>query len=406
MKQFRYVVIILSLLWLLPSSSQAQSGADNLLVNGGFEQGFQAEFGLGYGWGGFSNGNAIVGWNADTWEAVVKAGQYSQLIQLEAADSPDRYAGIYQTVTVRSGEAYELTINGLIRAQTEDDFAANEYRLQYALDLTGGTGWEQLPDSAWQTVTETVYPLYQADGRAYGFQQFQTVITAESSELTLFIRGQKVEASDDIVIFNLDDVQLRPRNATVEVETTTTTAAPVEKPIEREETLADQRLASAATDALPDLERVPDQFTAPAVEAEVVIEDEAAAPQAIVEDTSPSESAADEADSLPAADVETDTSSVEADTSATATESTESPTVAADRPTAESLVSQMDVPLETSLQPTARLAETDSDSADIPAPLPVTGLVSETTALYLLVTGVTLLVVLLIGTMFTLRRRM
>jgi hypothetical protein len=68
-------------IWLaamaMPVFSQEGTGVQNLIVNGGFEQGFQGQFGVGYGWGAFSNGNAAVGWNADEWKPVVVAGDHA-----------------------------------------------------------------------------------------------------------------------------------------------------------------------------------------------------------------------------------------------------------------------------------------------------------------------------------------
>jgi len=125
-----------------PALSQQSENQQNLIVNGGFEEGFQGEFGVGYGWGAFSNGNAAIGWNADSWAPVVIAGSHAQLIEVKNAADADRYAGIYQTVAVVPGQQYKLTIKGLIRSEEGDVQKSNYgYRLQYGLDDAGGTAW-------------------------------------------------------------------------------------------------------------------------------------------------------------------------------------------------------------------------------------------------------------------------
>ena len=103
-----------------PAFSQEESAVQDLIINGGFEGGFQQEYGIGYGWGGFSNGNAVVGWNFEDWEAVVSAGKYAQLIEIKEALEQNRYAGIYQTISVVPGQQYKLSLKGLIRSDEGD----------------------------------------------------------------------------------------------------------------------------------------------------------------------------------------------------------------------------------------------------------------------------------------------
>ena len=100
-------IAVILLLIYLPAPAYSQQGEasriQDLIVNGGFEGGFQEEYGIGYGWGGFSNGNAVVGWSFDDWSPVVADGSYSQQIQIKDALDQNRYAGIYQTVSVVPG---------------------------------------------------------------------------------------------------------------------------------------------------------------------------------------------------------------------------------------------------------------------------------------------------------------
>lgn len=203
-------VMIIGLLFVYPppaALSQQQSSLQDLLVNGGFEGGFQEDFGVGYGWGAFSNGNAVVGWNFDDWPAVVGDGQYSQRIEIKEALDQDRYAGIYQTIPVVPGQQYKLTIQGLIRSD-EGNIKLSDYgyRLQYAIDYNGDTAWELLPADAWQELPWDEQPMELADGQSYQLQTFDTTITATTDEVTLFIRGWKKWINNGAGIFNLDNI--------------------------------------------------------------------------------------------------------------------------------------------------------------------------------------------------------
>ena len=204
------LIVLLGLLYLpAPAFSQDDAVSQNLILNGGFEEGFQGDFGVAYGWGGFSNGNAVVGWNSDSWNQVVVAGQNAQMIEIKDAAELNRYAGIYQTVAVVPGEQYKLTINGLIRS-TEGDIRLSDYgyRLQYAIDYEGGTTWELLGDAAWIELPWDEQPSNLPTGAAYRIDRYQTTITAKSDHLTLFIRGWKKWINNGSGIFDFDELSL------------------------------------------------------------------------------------------------------------------------------------------------------------------------------------------------------
>jgi hypothetical protein len=205
-------ILVMVGLWLAVMSTPAlsqQAGSQNLLVNGGFEAGFQSEFGVGYGWGAFSNGNATIGWKADTWAPVLIAGKNAQLIEIKSATERDRYAGIYQTIAVVPGQQYKLTIKGLIRSEEGDVQKSNYgYRLQYGLDDQGGTAWELLNENNWQEIQWDEQPLNDPLNGAYRFETFETTITARSDKLTLFIRAWKKWINDGVGLYDLDEVSL------------------------------------------------------------------------------------------------------------------------------------------------------------------------------------------------------
>lgn len=208
---FKGIVLAGLCLALLAVPALAQEAGDqpNLIINGGFEEGFQGEVGVGYGWGAFSNGNAAAGWNVDSWGPVVIAGQYSQLIEIKHAIERDRYAGIYQTVSVVPGQQYKLTIKGLIRSEEGDVKLSNYgYRLQYGVDYDGGTAWELVNEQNWQEIQWDEQPLNDPLNGTYRFDTFETTITAKSDKLTLFIRAWKKWLNNGVGLYDLDEISL------------------------------------------------------------------------------------------------------------------------------------------------------------------------------------------------------
>lgn len=205
---FSLVLIVGLLNMPIPAYSQEDSFQD-LIQNGDFEKGFQEGLGVGYGWGAFSNGNAAVGWNADSWDKVVVAGQNAQAIEIQNATEQNRYAGIYQTVSVVPGKQYKLTLKGLIRSDEGDIEISNYgYRLQYGVDYKGGTAWELLNGDDWVEVQWDEQPLSEPPGGTYRFDTFETTLTARGDKLTLFIRGWKKWVNDGTAIFDIDEVSL------------------------------------------------------------------------------------------------------------------------------------------------------------------------------------------------------
>jgi hypothetical protein len=204
------LVLLVGLLYLpSPVFSQQAPAIGNVIINGDFDKGFQ-EFGVGYDWGGFSNGQAVVGWGVDTWEKVILEGQTNlQMIEIKDAQERNRYAGIYQTVSVIPGQQYKLTIKGIIRSE-EGDVKSSDYgyRLQYGVDYSGGTAWELVADKDWQELPWDEQSLDAPPDGAYRFDTFETTITAKNDQLTLFIRGWKKWVNNGSGIFNIQQVSL------------------------------------------------------------------------------------------------------------------------------------------------------------------------------------------------------
>jgi hypothetical protein len=360
-------IIILLLLISMPAPAFSQGNQppaiQNLVVNSGFEGGFQQDFGIGYGWGGFSNGNAVVGWNADSWAPVVSAGKYSQSVEIKDALSQDRYAGIYQTISVVPGEQYKLTIKGLIRSD-EGSISLSDYgyRAQYAIDYEGGTAWELLPPSAWQELPWDEQPLANPDSQNYEYKTFETTITAQGDKLTLFIRGWKKWINKGTGIFNFDEISF-VGPAPAGFQAPVAQAAAVANPEQPSDSLP-STTTETTTDAATQM-------------AETEEETQMADSTGAIEEAEPADQVPAETDRQMEAVSQSEATSLE-------------PTTGADMST------QADQNLPT---------DGTTDQME-PAPLPVSGLGSNGSVHFVLIISISLLLILLIGAIVaTLRQR-
>ncbi len=207
---FLALVALLVGLLVLPSIA---GPTDSLVENGDFEGGFETD-GVGLSWEGFDNCGeeqlCTAGFYDDTWAPVVYEGEHSQLIEISTfcrgASLPNRYAGIYQTLTVTTGTTYELCMHGMLRSVLGDpDPESWGYTAQVAVDQDGGIDWEALATDDWTDVPwDTVYPRT-APGDE--MDSFCTDVTAESDSLTVFIRLlKKWPTAGREVLLNLDGI--------------------------------------------------------------------------------------------------------------------------------------------------------------------------------------------------------
>jgi hypothetical protein len=192
----------------------------NLVENGDFEEGFQWG-GIGVGWKEFHNcaqeeDLCTASFYEDTW-APVAYGAHSQLIEINTfcrgASLSNRYAGIYQTLAVAAGTAYEFCLHGLLRSLPGDpDPASWGYVVQVGIDQAGGTDWTAVTD--WASVPwDAVHPRSAPPGisvdlpEADRLDEFCTDITAQSDKLTVFIRlWKKWPTASREVLLNLDGI--------------------------------------------------------------------------------------------------------------------------------------------------------------------------------------------------------
>ena len=172
-----------------------------LLINGSFEGGFGGD-GVAMGWNKFSNGSAGFGWHDDTWDLVVWEGEHSQLLSILDPSHNDRYVGIYQSVDVVPGRNYELTLHGLVRANTSPEQYG--HRLYWGVDYDGGTDWQAV--EKWEELPWDQQPRV---AKSFAFNDYSTVITPTGRSLTLFIRGHSKWPRFSEANFNLDGMSLK-----------------------------------------------------------------------------------------------------------------------------------------------------------------------------------------------------
>ena len=379
-------IVVLVLLMYLPAPAYSQQGQpsriQNVIVNGGFEGGFQEEYGIGYGWGGFSNGNAVVGWTFDDWSPVVPEGSYSQQIQIKDALDQNRYAGIYQTVSVVPGEQYKLSVTGLIRSEegsvTLSDYG---YRLQYAVDYKGGHSWELLGADAWREFPWDEQPLEEASNQDYQFNTFETTITAESDQLTIFIRGWKKWINNGTGIFNLDSISF-VGPAPAGFQAPVAQVAAVGGGPSSADTLIDDNVRAQVAEHDADLS---------AQEAESESGDDSES-EAVESDTPAS--VEEDAAEMEGGETEMEAADEPAETEATKMEATEAeaPEMEEAAPDADMAPEADDMSAEdTSMQ------KMDDATMVTEAPLPVSGFAADNSVVYILMVGVVLLLVLFIG---------
>lgn len=178
---------------------------ENLLANGDFEEGFNDQ-GVGLNWQSFTNGGAIVSFSGEVPGPYVKSGDSAQRISIAQASEPDRYGGIYQQVEVSPSQPYTLEVHGQIRSSFGDIQASSYgYRMQYAIDQSGGENWRQLPAEAWVELPWDEQLLGSPDVK---FLAYTTVITPTTAQVTLIVRGWNKWSDLGLAEYTLDSLSL------------------------------------------------------------------------------------------------------------------------------------------------------------------------------------------------------
>ncbi|MEZ4768861.1 MAG: LysM peptidoglycan-binding domain-containing protein [Caldilineales bacterium] len=211
----RMLILVMALVLVasvVPMGRGPQASGADVLYNGGFEQGFVSNAEcpgmVGAGWGCFNNGGtAVYGFYDDMWAPTVASGQNSQLIEIntkQQGGDPNRQAGIFQRALVQPGATYQMSLQGMIRADDSDTSDPWRYRVYVGFDPTGGVNWQAVSD--WRELPwDTYYPRTEPGS----FSSYSTSVTASGPALTVFVRverkwGTWYEETD----FNLDNISL------------------------------------------------------------------------------------------------------------------------------------------------------------------------------------------------------
>ncbi|MEA3337726.1 MAG: LysM peptidoglycan-binding domain-containing protein [Chloroflexota bacterium] len=183
----------------------------NLLMNGGFEYGFQAN-GVANYWMGFNNGGrANYGYYDEQWPPVVSEGKHGQLIEINTLDvgdqtDPDRMSGIYQWLWLKPGATYEFSVDAMMRERndhSDEDFY--RYMVEWGYSANGWT------DPANMTFRERV-PLDNIYLRTEPgeMQSYTTRFAAPSETTTIWLFALKKWATLERELdANLDNVAIR-----------------------------------------------------------------------------------------------------------------------------------------------------------------------------------------------------
>ena len=200
---------------------------DDVLHNGHFDTEF-ADNGVATGWTPFSTDGAIISFEAETWEPAIENGDFAQRITIAKSTQQDAYAGIYQTVNVVAGESYSLTLYGQIRTPFGDVEKSNYgYRLQYAIDWTGGTNWQAIPGYEW---IELPWDEQLIDGENLFFLDYGTEVIPPNNKLTLFVRAWKKWPNDVGGQFTIDSFTMEGRVPTAMTDNALPETGGVERP--------------------------------------------------------------------------------------------------------------------------------------------------------------------------------
>jgi hypothetical protein len=186
----------------------------NLLVNGDFERGFSYRDGCGHvgiGWNCFTNGGqAVYGFYDEEWDPVVADGEHGQLIEINTkglgAGTDNRYAGIFQTVRVAPGTAYQIALRGMIRSTTPESEKLDpwRYRVQFGWTLGRRADWRAVDH--WVDVGWDVYDNRLAPG---AFNDFRAKFLAQEAYVTVYLRvWKKWGTVGEEIDINFDSIAL------------------------------------------------------------------------------------------------------------------------------------------------------------------------------------------------------
>ncbi len=207
----------------------------NPILNGDFEQNPTSS--VATYWQPYDNGQSHFGWYDEKWAEAVHSGQHSQLLEIFQVQAPERVIGIHQTVNVVPGMVYSLTMFAMMRTDAPVELRnKGQYSMEWGIDYSGQGKYHLVQTWIPMTLTEQLRigsnTVSNDEPPRLVFELITgTISTANSSRITLFIRGVQHEMSGTEVNFNIDDVSLLGPYPPPPTPTVTPTASPTFPPL-------------------------------------------------------------------------------------------------------------------------------------------------------------------------------
>ncbi len=188
-------LVVAALLWLVAAPLVHADCPGNLLVNGGFEEGFSSR-----GAGEVEVANGWHPWHQDgpgqdqglnhRPEYDPEIGHIHGTRRIREGNQAQKWgkvyashnAGVYQQVNVAAGSGLRFTAWGQSWSSSEDNPDVSKdgvYALSVGIDPTGGTNWAS-PNVIWSP----------ASGTMDQWVQLSVEATAQAGTVTVFVRGQ------------------------------------------------------------------------------------------------------------------------------------------------------------------------------------------------------------------------
>ncbi len=196
-----------------PPASELVCDGPNLLLNSGFEGGFDPD-GTATKWGKFNNGGrANYGYYDEQWGPVVAEGAHAQLLEINSRGhmptDPDRWIGVHQKVGgLTAGATYQLSLKAMIR-EAEDRSDEDMWRYETYWGVNSGAGKISQISELESLTGIPVSGIYLRTAPG-PYTSYATTFQAPANEIRLYLLGLKKWAqSEREVNFDFDAVALR-----------------------------------------------------------------------------------------------------------------------------------------------------------------------------------------------------
>lgn len=153
-------------------------------------------------------------------------------LHMQSTDEMDARLGVYQTINVVPGQDYRFSMSGTIEVQggarTETQLGpdgtpvpqAPNHTFELYFDHTGGTNWRAIPFEKWINVPLDEERLFfsfeeterKGEGALAEIDSYETIVTARTNKMTIFITGWRKWANWRTAKFTVDCVSLVPVN--------------------------------------------------------------------------------------------------------------------------------------------------------------------------------------------------